>query len=143
MMNRDRARALIVIALAAGGLLFAGCKGSEGTFGFKTPFDDQYRKPGGTPEFGANQEVMWVCVLSGITKRSQIGTVYQKKEVVWVEVKSESNTVDRQNLIIYGTIANFKPGEYRIIITDVKNDNRIIARKGFRIYSDDSDDDFL
>lgn len=142
MKHRSRIRATAVLVVL-GALVVAGCSRPAGEFGFKTPFEDKYRKPSGTPEFMSSQEVQWVCVLEGIKTRSQIGIIYQKKEVVWVEVKNDSNFVDRQNLIIYGTIANLSPGQYRILITDVKNENRIIARKYFRIYADESEDEFL
>jgi hypothetical protein len=136
-------RGLLVAAVVAVALSAASCA-MEGQFGFKKFGDDAYRRIDGRTEFEANEAVDWVFLFKKNYGDHQIGIVCQKKELVWADVYSSSSmisTIKKSKPAVYGTIRNLSPGEYRLVITDVKNDNRIIGIKEFVIYEDTNEDD--
>jgi hypothetical protein len=112
-----------------------------GTFGFKKFGDDTYHQLSGTPEFASDEAVDWVYKFKRKYGERAIGIVYQKKELVWVEVLSRSENINNFNLVVYGTIKDLEPGVYQLIITDVEKDNKLIDKKDFTIYEKDRDED--
>jgi hypothetical protein len=121
--------------------LAAGSCSMEGKFGFKRFGEDIYRRASETPEFASSETVDWVYVFDKNYGERPIGIVYRKKEVVWVEMLSKAGKIDENSKIIYGTIKNFPPGHYQIVLTDLKNDNAFIDSKDFMIYEKDDDDE--
>jgi hypothetical protein len=121
-------------------LVTASC-GLDGQFGFKKFGDDTYRRLDGTPEFEAGETVDWVFAFKQKLGRYNIGIVYQKKELVWVEVLSKVGRIDKDNRVVYGTIKDLPPGEYQIVLTDLQEDNKLIDKKDFIIYKKDDEDD--
>jgi len=116
----------------------------EGEFGFKKFGDDTYRRIDGRAEFPASDEVAWVFLFKKNYGDRLIGIIYQKKELVWVDVRTDSAAISelkKSMPAVYGTIKGLTPGDYRLIITDVRDDNRIIAVKEFSIYQDEEEDD--
>jgi hypothetical protein len=129
-----------IVLLAAAVLIAASCTKMDGDFAFKKFPGDSYRKIEGMPEFSSDEKVDWVFAFSRKHGEREIGVVYVKKELVLVEVQSYSAKINQASGIVYGTIKDFPPGEYQIVLTDVMNDNQEIARKGFVIYSKEEED---
>jgi hypothetical protein len=121
-------------------LIFVSCTKTAGDFAFKGFFDDTYRKIAGTPEFPSDREIKWVFAFSAAQGAKAIGVVYLKKELVWVEIMTESEGIEPGHSIVYGTIKGLRPGKYQIVLTDPAEDNREIARKDFVIYTPGDDD---
>jgi len=126
--------ACIALLLAVTAL---SCGGVKGEFGFKRFGDDTYHRIDGTPEFLSDEEVAWVFKLEKKYSERNIGIICQKKEMVWVDVTNSSQKITEASKAIYGTIKDFQPGEYRIILTLVKDGNDLIASKDFIIYERD------
>jgi hypothetical protein len=131
-------KAMCLLALAA--LLASSCAKLEGDFAFKKFHDDAYRKIENTPEFSSDDEIRWVFAFTTKQDQRDIGVVYLKKELVWVEMQSYRSKIDAISKIVYGTIKDFPPGEYQIVLTDVKNNNQEIARKGFIIFAGEEEE---
>jgi hypothetical protein len=121
-------------------LIVVSCAKMAGDFAFKGFFDDTYRKIAGTPEFSSDREIKWVFAFRTKQSERQIGVVYLKKELVWVEVMTAAERIEPGRRVVYGTIKGLQPGEYQIVLTDPADDNREIARKDFVIYSSGDDD---
>ncbi len=124
----------LVLALALGAV---SCS-VGGTFGFRKFGEDTYRQLKGTPEFASDEAVDWVFKFNRKHGERTIGVVYQKKELVWVEVFSRSEKIDNFKWTVYGAIRDLEPGQYQLVITDVGKDNALIDRKDFIIYEKDS-----
>src|SRR4030042_6164802 len=129
MIRRDTYIAFILML----SVVVASCS-IEGKFGFKSFGEDTYRRTSETPEFASNEAVDWVYVFSKKFGERSIGVVYRKKEVVWVEMLTKVSRIDEGSKIVYGTIKNFPPGHYQIVLTDLRNDSRLIDSKDFIIY---------
>jgi len=67
--------------------------------------------------------------------------VYKKKELVWVDVLTRSVRIDDTSKIVYGTIKDLEPGEYRIILTELENGNKLIDSKDLIIYEKENDEE--
>jgi hypothetical protein len=126
---------IVVLSLAA-----ASCS-LEGKFGFKRFGEDTYRRTSETPEFASNEAVDWVYVFSKKYGERQIGVVYRKKELVWVEMLTRVSKIDETNKVVYGTIKNLPPGHYQIVLTDLQNNNGFIDSKDFIIYEKENDEE--
>ncbi|MBN1532234.1 MAG: hypothetical protein JXA20_06195 [Spirochaetes bacterium] len=125
----------ILFALCLFPLLF--CGSSPGQFGFKTWQEDSYRQKKDPLEFSTKDEIQWVFRLSGASSPRTIGVVYQKKEIVWVDMDSSSQRVDATNRYVYGTIKDFPPGEYRLVLVEAGEGNRLISERFFTVYNDE------
>ena len=127
--------ALAVIVLCA-----TACSQSKGDFAFKGFQDDTFKRTAGAPEFPGNEEVRWIFLFKKKYNARDIGIVYLKKELVWVEVFTDTAKITLASNIVYGTIKSLQPGEYRIVLTDLINNNEEIARKEFSIYEKEEDE---
>jgi len=136
-MNRGYTYIVFIVMLS----LAAGSCSTEGKFGFKRFGEDTYRRTSETPEFASNEAVDWVYVFSKKFGDRSIGVVYRKKEVVWVEMLTKVSRIDEGNKVVYGTIKNFPPGHYQIVLTDLRNDSRLIDSKDFIIYEKENDEE--
>ncbi|HOT46512.1 MAG TPA: hypothetical protein PLM53_17160 [Spirochaetota bacterium] len=137
MKIRRLARMAVFLAVVLGAV---SCS-MEGTFGFKKFGQDTYHKFEGTPEFASDEPVGWAFVFKKKYGERVIGIVYQKKELVWVEVFTRSARIDNFNKVVYGTIKDLEPGQYRIVITELEKDNKLIDSKDFIIYEKETDEE--
>ncbi len=137
MKIRRLAHIVIVLVLALGAV---SCS-MEGTFGFKRFGQDTYHKIQGSPEFTSDEAVDWVFLFRKKYGERSIGIVYQKKELVWVEVFTRTAKIDDTTRAVYGTIKDLEPGHYQIVITELEKDNRLIDSKDFNIYGKDADEE--
>lgn len=134
-MMRGLTHTALFLSLA---LLAVSC-GLQGEFGFRKFGEDAYRRIDAMPEFPAGDEVDWIFAFKKVSGERDIGIVYQKKELVWVEVFTRTARVEKKARFVYGTIKDLAPGEYQILITDVQDDNRLIAGKSFVIYENEDE----
>lgn len=128
---------IFIAAFMAELLLVLSCGSLKGEFGFKTFLDDTYRKWPDPLEFDSGKEIQWVYQFSADVDRRRIGVLYQKKEILWVEVETSANRVDSQNPNVFGVIKNLPAGDYKIILIDMDNDNRYIDERAFTVYTDE------
>lgn len=124
---------IIMLSLCFG---FTGCSGLKGEFGFKTFKEDVYKKFKENPEFNKNQEIQWVYSFKKVTEPHQVGVTLLKKELVWVEINSRAENINKTNTIIYGKIFGFDEGLYKLEITE---SGKLIEEKEFSVYSDEED----
>lgn len=75
-----------------------------------------------------------------VSNRIIIGSILQKKELVWVDVKTDTGYIDSENHVVYGEFENLPPGSYRLVITDVAK-KTLIDEVYFSMYDDDEDSD--
>ena len=132
----------LFLGIAAALLLAAivpACGKNKAEFGFKGPNDDVYRRIDGILEIPAGSEMMWVYSFHNKQSDRSIGIIYQKHEVVWVDVKTTSARVNAANQAVYGVIDEPRAGSYQLILTDVNDDNRVLAVKEFKIYQNDEE----
>lgn len=115
--------------------------GVRGEFGFKRFGDDIYHRIDGTPEFASDEDVDWVFMLKKPYGGRSIGVICQKKELVWADVTERSQQITETDKAIYGTIKDLQPGEYRLLLTQVKENNTLIASKDFIIYERDDEEE--
>lgn len=107
------------------------CSKDTGRFGFKTSGDDRFMTKNNFCEFNHTEKVEWVFCFDRVSKSKEVGVVILKKEKVWVNVYSFSQTVNRNKQCIFGQIHNYNEGIYRIVITDK---DTVIAEQEFTIY---------
>jgi len=130
-----RLRPVIVTLLLLPALTVA-CGKLQGEFALRRYNDDVYRKVSGPFECAADEEVQWSYVFSKVTKRSDIAVIVQKKEIGWVESRSNLDYIDIEKKVIHGTVKSFEPGEYQIIILHVEKKNEVLGRLKFFVYEE-------
>ncbi len=121
-------------------LLFTfSCGKPSGEFAFQAPFDKSYKKNQDRLEFDSSQEIKWIYKFKDtIRKRTKLGVIIMKKELGWVDVFAMPEYIDEIKNIVYGTIKDFEPGEYKIVITKITEDETIILDQcAFYLFSDD------
>jgi hypothetical protein len=134
-------RSVTCLALLLAMTALALSCGVKGEFGFKRFGDDTYSKIGGTPEFASDEEISWVFLLKKKYSERDIGIVCQKKELVWVDVLTRVQRITPTDRAIYGTIKDFQPGEYHLILTLPEDDNDIIDSKDFIVYDREDEEE--
>jgi len=132
MGGRGITKVLVLTAL----LLFLswGCGKLQGDFGFKSPFEESFRKVPGVPEINGGEPKQWTFVFKDLTDAHEIGVFIMKKEVVWVEVTHFTKKVNREGNVIHGVIEGFPEGRYKIVLVEKKE---LIAEKEFLVYNDE------
>lgn len=108
-------------------LIFVSCGKVKGEFAFQTPLDKSYKIRLERLEFNSAEEIRWIYKFSGYPgSRVNLGIIIMKKELGWVDVISMPDYIDEMKDIVYGTIQGFEPGDYRIIITEIGEDESVI-----------------
>jgi len=127
-------KALIFMIFA---VTLISCGKPEGEFAFKLPEDKGYRKVLNTPEFDSAVEVDWIYTFNRIRGRVNLGVILLKKELLWVDILAYNDYADSEKRIVYGKIKSLDPGDYRLMITEIKDDEQnIIDELYFYIYTD-------
>jgi hypothetical protein len=129
----------IVVVLFLG--MFAASCGMQGTFGFKKFGQDTFHRIDGVPEFASDEAVDWVFVFKKKYGEHAIGIVYQKKELVWIEMLSRTARIDGNSKVVYGSIKDLPPGAYQVVITDLESNNKLIDSKDFIIYGKEDEEE--
>jgi len=123
-------------------VLFAvSCSKSKGDFAFKRFHDGTFKKISSIPEFSSDEEIKWIYRFRKKTGNQKIGVIIQKKEVVWVDIFTGIESISPTYSIINGIIKELKPGDYKIILSDMTDgtDIELIDEKEFIIYNKDDD----
>lgn len=129
---------IVVVVTLAAAVLSCGVKG---TFGFKKFGQDSYHRLDGVPEFSSDETVDWAFVFDKRYRERTIGIVYQKKELVWIEMLSKTGRIGEDGRAVYGSIDNLPPGTYQIVLTDLNNGNTLIDSKDFIVYEKDDEEE--
>lgn len=135
-MSRIFQGKLLAAVFLSGLLIISGCGKLSGEFGFRTFFDQAYKKVRGIPEFKNTERVQWVFVFKAVKDKRYVGVIVQKKEIVWAEVFKETKLITPERKILYGTIENYPEGEYKILILE---ENKILGQQDFIVYQNDED----
>lgn len=132
-----RLPALIILSL----LLPLACGKIKGEFAFQTPLDKSYKIKQERLEFNVSDEIKWIYkITQAQSKKTKLGIIIMKKELGWVDIISMPDYVDEMKSIVYGTIKDFEPGDYRIVITEITEDETIIIDKcDFYLFSDEEE----
>ncbi len=128
MMARRLTFAILVLTL-----LFAGCGGMKGEFVFKRFKDDAYRRMKGDLEFPSDETIKWVYRFNRPPGDKKVGIFLKTRKVLWVDVRQRVEEMNVETRHLYGEISSLEPGEYAILLVDVK-ENEVFDRLAFRIY---------
>ncbi len=122
-------------------LLPLACGKLKGEFAFQTPLDKSYKIGQERLEFNISDEIKWIYKFSmPPAKKIKLGVIIMKKELGWVDIISMPDYIDEMKSIVYGTIKDFEPGDYRIIITEITEDETTIIDKcDFYLFSDEEE----
>ena len=131
-------RKLLPILFFAFSAVLLSCGKPSGEFAFKLPEDKGYKKPAVFQEFNSADEVSWIYSFSSIRGRLKLGVILLRKELVWVDVLSYSDYADSEKRRIYGEIKGLEPGDYRLMITEINENDRVVLDEiEFYIFTDD------
>ena len=117
-------------------LMLTGCVKLQGEFAFKKPDDDRYKRVKGIPEFNINSSIKWCYLLKKSYEKLSVGVVLIKKEIIWVDVISRVETINKSTKAIYGTIEKLNEGRYKLLVSE---SNEIVDEMEFIIYRDDEE----
>lgn len=118
-------------------LTVLACGEPKGEFAFKLPEDKGYRKFVNTPEFDSAAEVDWIYKFGSFRGRLNLGVIILKRELLWVDILAYTDFADPEKRIVYGKIKGLDPGDYRLMITEIsENEQKTIDEVYFYIYSD-------
>lgn len=132
-----RLHTLIVITI----LFSASCGKLKGEFAFQTPLDKSYKIRQERLEFNSAEELKWIYKFKVIpSKKIKLGVIIMKKELGWVDILSMPDYIDPMKGMVYGTVSEFEPGDYRIVITEITEDETTIIDKcDFYLFSDEEE----
>ncbi len=122
-------------------LIPLACGKIKGEFAFQTPSDKSYKIRQERLEFNVSEEIKWVYKFSSApAKKTKLGVIIMKKELGWVDIISMPDYIDEMKRLVYGTIKEFEPGDYRIVITEITEDKTTIIDKcDFYLFSDEEE----
>lgn len=117
------------------------CGGLKGDFAVRKGMDDSFRKVQHPLEIREGEEVEWVFAFKNASgKQKRIGIILMKKNVVWAEVFTMSENINFEKKTISGRIKDLSEGEYKIVLTEVSKENRLISELEFSVYPSDESD---
>ena len=120
-------------------LFFVSCGKLKGEFAFQAPEDKTYKRNPGRLEFDSGQEIKWIYSFTSIPMgRTKLGVIILKKELGWVDILTTSDYIDSLKKVVYGTLKELEPGDYKIVLVELTSDgNKKIDEKEVYIYSDE------
>ena len=133
MKNFIKALSLILI------ILLFSCSQEEPVFAVKRYTDDSYRRVMTHLEVNSQEKVNWSAVFKKAKKRINLGIIVSKREISWIEVYSQSDYVDANKRAVHGIIFDLPPGDYKIMIFNLKNNRELISQE-FLVFEDDTGD---
>lgn len=129
----NRTALLLILALVC-----VSCGKLHGEFAFRQKDDKGYRHILPRLEFDATETVDWMFKFEPLSGKRSIGIIIMKKELGWVDIMTSRDYVDEVKHIVYGRISGLDPGNYKIVLTEIKTEeNILIDQKEFYIYSDE------
>jgi hypothetical protein len=120
-------------------LLFVSCGKLKGEFAFQTPDDKGYKINQSRFEFDSAKEINWIYKFDSTPgDRITLGVIILKKELGWIDIITTTDYIDPLKNIVYGTLKELEPGDYKIVlILPTSEGNKIIDEKEVYIYSDE------
>jgi len=119
-------------------VFLCSCKMQKGQFAFQTPLDKSFKINQARMEFDSSWDVKWMYKFTPVAKEVKLGILIMKKELGWIDVLSMPESINETKTIIYGSIKDFEPGDYKIVITVITEDETIILDECyFYLYSDE------
>jgi len=120
-------------------LLLTSCGKLKGEFAFQNPGEKGYKVNQSRFEFDSSKEVNWIYKFD-TTPGSQIklGVIILKKEIGWIDILTTTDYIDPLKNIVYGTLKEFEPGDYKIVIVELTSEgNKTIDEIEVYLYSDE------
>jgi hypothetical protein len=105
--------------------------GSKGNFAYKKFDMDSYRTMGESFEFPTDEPFDWAYQFPTPPGKKKMGIIILKKELVWVEIKKDTQNTEKGSPFVHGHIEGFEPGEYKIAVV---NGNTLVAEKYFTLF---------
>lgn len=120
-------------------LFLLSCGKLTGKFAFQTPEDKCYKINQDRLEFDSSQEIKWVYTFNAIPSgRIHLGVIILKKELGWIDILTTSDYIGPAKSMLYGTLKELEPGDYKIVIVETTIDgNKKIDEIEFYLYSDE------
>ena len=112
------------------------CSKLEGSFSIKRMGEDSYKKIFNDIELNQDIPVDWIFSFNNVSGYSKILVILMKKEIVWVDVRNDSDYIDSTKKNIYGKISGLETGDYRISIISIEEKNVLIGNLPFTVYRD-------
>lgn len=124
-------------------LVLLSCGKLKGQFAFQNPEEKGYKINQSRFEFDAAKETNWIYQFdSAPGSRIKLGVVILKKEIGWIDILTLSDYIDPMKSIIYGTLKDLEPGDYKIVIVEPTSEgNNTIDEIEVYLYSDEEEMD--
>ena len=132
MINTKLNKSLIILTIL---LTLHACGKLKGEFAIKTGMGEKYIRIKKSLEFHKDKAYHWAYTLKKVSGKHKVGILILKKNIVWVEIIDERDFVSPQKTAITGTIKGLKPGNYKLILTDL-DDREIIDTLPFLVYKE-------
>ncbi len=120
-------------------VLLLSCGKLKGQFAFQTPDDKGYKVNQSRFEYDSAKEINWIYQFDSVPgDRTNIGVIILKKELGWIDILTTSDYIDPLKSIIYGTLKEFEPGDYKIVLVEITPEgNKTIDEIEVYLYSDE------
>lgn len=119
-------------------LFCISCGKLHGEFAFRQKDDKGFKHILPRLEFNSSETVDWMYKFKPLTGKRNIGIILMKKELGWIDIITSQDYVDEIKQIIYGKISGLEPGEYKLVLTEIKTEKTVlIDQKEFYLYSDE------
>lgn len=128
-------RAVYILILS---LVCISCGKLHGEFAFRHKDDKGYKRLLPRLEFNASETIEWLYKFDAFTGKRKIGIILMKKELGWVDIMTSEDYVDEVKQIIYGRISELEPGDYRIVLTEIRTEKSLLIDQAeFYLYLDE------
>jgi len=120
-------------------LFLTSCGKLKGEFAFQTPEDKGYKINQTRFEFDSAKVINWIYKFDSFPgNRVKLGVIILKKEIGWIDILTTSDYIDPLKNIVYGTLKEFEPGDYKIVLVEVTSEgSKAIDEIEIYIYSDE------
>ncbi len=120
-------------------LFLTSCGKLKGEFAFQTPEDKGYKINQTRFEFDSAKVINWIYKFDSFPgDRIKLGVIILKKEIGWIDILTTSDYIDPLKNIVYGTLKEFEPGDYKIVLVEVTSEgSKAIDEIEIYIYSDE------
>ena len=116
-------------------LLFS-CSAEVPVFAIKRFSDESYRKVTSNFEMGSKEEVHWSFVFKKIKKQKNFRIFVLANQLSWVDVLIQTDYIDIEKPAIHGVISDLPPGDYKIVLVNLKKAQDVLFEQEFLVYED-------
>ncbi len=120
-------------------LLTLSCGKLKGEFAFQNPGEKGYKVNQSRYEINSSESVNWIYKFDTAPgSRVKLGVIILKKELGWIDILTTTDYIDPMKNIVYGTLKDFEPGDYKIVLVETSfEENKTIDEIEIYIYSDE------